>query len=105
MPKQDLVLSVFICVHLRLMVFLLLCLCFLSGCGRYGDFTLPPAPGGDSRLTFAWDALRDPVMARGDGWESGDVLNPSVIRVGDGLVNYYSGFDGHTWHTGRATSP
>jgi predicted GH43/DUF377 family glycosyl hydrolase len=32
------------------------------------------------------------------------VLNPSVVREGATLVNYYSGFDGHTWHTGRATS-
>ena len=43
-------------------------------------------------------------MGRGDGWESGDVLNPSVFRDGAQLVNYYSAFDGRTWHTGRATS-
>jgi predicted GH43/DUF377 family glycosyl hydrolase len=91
------VLSVFICVHLWLI--------FLSGCSRYSDFTLPAAPGGDTTLTFAFDALPDPVLSRGDGWESGDVLNPSVFRDSSGLVNYYSGFDGHTWHTGRAISP
>jgi sucrose-6-phosphate hydrolase SacC (GH32 family) len=75
-----------------------------SGCARYADFTLPPAPGGEPRVTFAFDALPEPVLTRGPGWESGDVLNPSVFRSSGGLVNYYSGFDGHTWHTGRATS-
>lgn len=82
----------------------LLPLLFLSGCGRYADFTLPPAAGGDPGLTFAFDALPGPVLTRGTGWDAGDVLNPSVIRQDGGLVNYYSGFDGHTWHTGRATS-
>jgi predicted GH43/DUF377 family glycosyl hydrolase len=85
-------------------MFLLLSLVLLSGCRRYADFTLPPAPGGDPQLTFAFDALPEPVLSAGEGWEAGDVLNPSVIRVGGGLVNYYSGFDGHTWRTGRATS-
>lgn len=80
-------------------------LCLLSsGCGRYADFTLPWTPGGDSRLTFTFDALPQPVLTRGEGWESGDVLNPSVIREAGGLAMYYSAFDGHTWHTGRTTS-
>jgi predicted GH43/DUF377 family glycosyl hydrolase len=55
-------------------------------------------------MTFAFDAQPEPVLSRGQGWEASDVLNPSVFRVDDALVNYYSGFDGHTWHTGRATS-
>jgi predicted GH43/DUF377 family glycosyl hydrolase len=88
--------SVSICVHLWLI--------FLSGCSRYSDFTLPPIAGGDPNLTFALEASPDPVLTRGDGWESGDVLNPSVIRENGGLVNYYSAFDGRTWHTGRAAS-
>ncbi|HEV8042380.1 MAG TPA: hypothetical protein VGP62_26120, partial [Bryobacteraceae bacterium] len=33
-----------------------------------------------------------------------DVLNPSVIRQGDAYYNFYSGFDGKTWHTGLAVS-
>jgi predicted GH43/DUF377 family glycosyl hydrolase len=76
----------------------------LSGCSHYADFTLPRAAGGDPNLTFAFDPLPEPVLARGEGWDSGDVLNPSVVRDSSGLMNYYSGFDGHTWHTGRATS-
>jgi hypothetical protein len=92
----------FIGVHRRLI--LLFAVAFLSGCAQYADFTLPPAPGGDPQLTFAFDALPDPVLSSGAGWESGDVLNPSVILESGGLVNYYSGFDGHTWHTGRAVS-
>jgi predicted GH43/DUF377 family glycosyl hydrolase len=97
--NQEWGLFVFRRIHLWLMALFL-----LPGCGRYGDFTLPPVPGGDPHLTFAWDARPGPVLARGEGWDGGDVLNPSVLRVADGLVNYYSGFDGHTWHTGRATS-
>ena len=42
-------------------------------------------------------------MARGD-WDSSDVLNPSVIQYQGQLWNYYSGFDGKSWHTGLATS-
>ncbi|HXB75678.1 MAG TPA: hypothetical protein VNY05_46025 [Candidatus Acidoferrales bacterium] len=76
----------------------------LSGCGRYADFTLPRAPGGDTSLTFTLEAQANPVIAPGDGWDSGDVLNPSVVRVPSGLINLYSGFDGHTWHTGLASS-
>jgi predicted GH43/DUF377 family glycosyl hydrolase len=101
--RESFVLSAFIGVHRRPIILLLALTC-LSGCARYADFTLPPAPGGDPRLTFAFDALPEPVLPRGEGWESSDVLNPSVVREGATLVNYYSGFDGHTWHTGRATS-
>ena len=80
----------------------LACLC--CGCGRYADFTLPVLSAGDPALTFTLDARPGPVLTHGEGWESGDVLNPSVVRLGDLLVNYYSAFDGHAWHTGRATS-
>jgi predicted GH43/DUF377 family glycosyl hydrolase len=41
--------------------------------------------------------------ASGD-WDAVDVLNPSVIRQGDNYFNFYSGFDGNTWHTGLAVS-
>src|SRR5208283_2377 len=33
-----------------------------------------------------------------------DVLNPSVIPYQGQLWNYYSGFDGKSWHTGLAIS-
>jgi len=33
-----------------------------------------------------------------------DVLNPTVIRQGEAYYNLFSGFDGHTWHTGLAVS-
>jgi predicted GH43/DUF377 family glycosyl hydrolase len=46
------------------------------------------------------------VLTRGGAgdWDSGDVLNPTVIRQGDAYDNLYSGFDGKTWHTGLAVS-
>ena len=43
-------------------------------------------------------------MDRQPGWESVDVRNPSVVRQGNRLFNFYSGYDGKTWHTGVATS-
>jgi predicted GH43/DUF377 family glycosyl hydrolase len=45
-------------------------------------------------------------MGRGGAgeWDSVDVLNPSVIRQGNTYYNFYSGFDGKTWHTGVAVS-
>jgi predicted GH43/DUF377 family glycosyl hydrolase len=41
--------------------------------------------------------------APGD-WDAVDVLNPSVIRQGDAYYNFFSGYDGKTWHTGLAVS-
>ena len=55
-------------------------------------------------MTFALEAKPNPVLTRAEGWESGDVLNPSVVRWDKVLINLYSGFDGRTWHTGLATS-
>ncbi|MGH9722499.1 MAG: hypothetical protein ACRD8O_19995 [Bryobacteraceae bacterium] len=37
-------------------------------------------------------------------WDSVDVLNPSVVRHEGVLYNFYSGYDGRSWHTGLATS-
>jgi predicted GH43/DUF377 family glycosyl hydrolase len=71
--------------------------CFLSGCARYADFTLPPVPGGDPSLVFRFTAEPNPVLTRG---EYHDALNPSV----DGHTNLYSVFDGRTWHTALATT-
>jgi len=83
---------------------LLACL-FLSACGRYRDFTLPPQPGGPS-ISWHWQARPAPVLTRGAGgeWDAVDVLNPSVIRQGEAYYNLYSGYDGRTWHTGLAVS-
>jgi predicted GH43/DUF377 family glycosyl hydrolase len=41
--------------------------------------------------------------AKGE-WDAGDVLNPSVIWQGDAYYNFFSGYDGETWHTGLAVS-
>ena len=48
----------------------------------------------------------DPVIPRGapGEWDSGDVLNPSLVLRGVLFLNLYSGFDGKTWHTGLAQS-
>lgn len=73
----------------------------LSGCGHYAAFTLPVLPGGDPHLTFELEALPDPVLSPGDAWDSHDALAPAMV---DGHNMLYSGFDGHTWRTGMATS-
>lgn len=77
-----------------------LCL-LLTSCGRYADFTLPllPRTNAEPRITI----LQDPVLTPGT-WDSSDVLNPSVVERNGRLYNFYSGFDGKTWHTGLAES-
>jgi predicted GH43/DUF377 family glycosyl hydrolase len=75
---------------------------FLCSCGKYSDFSLPRLSGGDPKLTFAFDEAPEPVMTRG---EFSDVLNPSVVHDAAGYSNYYSAFDGKSWHTALATSP
>src|SRR5579863_4307382 len=87
-------------------LFAFICCCLLTACGRYSDFTLPTVSGGDPRMTFAFEEWPEPVMPR-EGFS--DVLNPSVVRdapgsSAPGLSNFYSAFDGRTWHTGLATS-
>ncbi|MGO9261332.1 MAG: hypothetical protein ACLQU1_34255 [Bryobacteraceae bacterium] len=74
---------------------------WLSGCGHYAAFTLPVEPGGDPSLSFELEALPQPVLSPGAGWDSHDALNPAMV---DGHNMLYSGFDGHTWRTGMATS-
>lgn len=78
----------------------------LTGCGRYRDFTLPLQPGGAARIRYEWRARPEPVLTRGPAgsWDSGDVLNPSVVRDGEIYRNFYSGYDGKTWRTGEAVS-
>jgi len=72
-----------------------------TACGRYADFTLPTPEATGPRAPFTWDALRNPVLPRGDAT---DVLNPSVVRFHAAYWNLYSEFDGHMWHTAAATS-
>ena len=43
------------------------------------------------------------MLSPGD-WDSSDVLNPSVVRKENQYDNFYSGFDGKSWHTGLAVS-
>jgi predicted GH43/DUF377 family glycosyl hydrolase len=76
-------------------------LLFLTGCGRYADFTLPAPEGTGPRAPFVWEASPDPVLPRGD---LSDVLNPSVVRFHGAYWNLYSEFDGKAWHTAAATS-
>jgi hypothetical protein len=74
----------------------------LSSCGGYSDFKLPAPQAAGPKAPFVWEPLPEPVLTRG---ASVDVLNPSVVRFHDVLWNFYSEFDGKTWHTAAATSP
>jgi predicted GH43/DUF377 family glycosyl hydrolase len=69
-------------------------------CHRYSDFQLPKLEGRASGWPRFSQSL-GPVLRR-DG--SPDVLNPSVVEVNGQLLNFYSEFDGHTWHTALAQS-
>ena len=78
----------------------------LCGCGRYADFTLPPLRGPAAAVAPQWDVRPEPVLrngARGE-WDGVDALNPSVLLRPPGYWNFYSGYDGTTWHTGLARS-
>ncbi len=78
-----------------------------AGCGRYADFTLPPAQGDAVEGAFTWQVTPHPVLERGGAgeWDGVDTLNPSVVLHDGVYLNFYSGYDGKTWHTGLATSP
>ncbi len=77
----------------------------LCGCGHYSDFTLPPPDSAGPHTPFTWAASPEPVLGRGpEAWDSGDVLNPSVVRFHGAYSNLYSGFDGKVWSTGAASS-
>lgn len=73
----------------------------LAGCGRYADFTLPAVSGGDPNMSFTFEAQAGPVLQGGEAEESHDVLNPTMAGT---RTMFYSGYDGHTWRTLRATS-
>lgn len=53
-----------------------------------------------------WSVSPEPLILRGASgeWDAVDVLNPAVVRLGERYLNFYSGFDGKTWHTGLAVS-
>jgi predicted GH43/DUF377 family glycosyl hydrolase len=57
-------------------------------------------------VTWRWEARSQPVVSRGKAgeWDAVDVLNPSVVRQGAAYYNFFSGYDGKTWHTGLAVS-
>jgi predicted GH43/DUF377 family glycosyl hydrolase len=76
----------------------------LAGCGRYGDFTLPVAAGHPPALL--WQPSAAAVLEPGPAgaWDAVDALNPSVVAHAGELWNFYSGYDGKTWHTGLAVS-
>jgi predicted GH43/DUF377 family glycosyl hydrolase len=72
----------------------------LAGCGRYADFTLPTGVNSPAH----WPQLTldpAPVLLRDS---ASDVLNPSVLAWNGQLWNFYSEYDGHTWHTALAQS-
>jgi predicted GH43/DUF377 family glycosyl hydrolase len=73
-------------------------------CGKYANFTLPPPDAAGPKGPFHWEASPEPVISCGNDWDSGDVLNPSVVKFNGEYWNYYSGYDGKTWNTGIATS-
>jgi predicted GH43/DUF377 family glycosyl hydrolase len=77
-----------------------------TGCSNYSEFSLPPPPGAAAVSSFRWKPISAPVLSPGvqGEWDSGDVLNPSVVKHEDLYYNLYSGFDGRAWHTGLATS-
>ena len=78
---------------------LLLAVVLLTGCSRYAEFTLPVLDHGDPSASYSFAAQPEAVLRAEAGWESHDVLNPSVV---EGKLNLYSGFDGKTWRTGLA---
>jgi predicted GH43/DUF377 family glycosyl hydrolase len=88
--------------------FLVLPLAILSaGCGKYADFSLPPLSPAAGDVKLNWAVHPAPVLGRGapGQWDAVDTLNPSIVRHGAVYMNFYSGYDGRTWHTGLATSP
>jgi predicted GH43/DUF377 family glycosyl hydrolase len=75
-------------------------------CGRYADFHLPAPAQNGKPVTYRWTPRAAPVLSHGapGDWDSHDALNPSIVRHAGVYYNFYSGFDGRTWHTGLATS-
>lgn len=73
-----------------------------TGCSRYADFTLPVTKNSNlQERRWTWKAEPNPQITRG---ELTDVLNPVVVDHAGLYWNFYSAFDGKTWHTALATS-
>lgn len=71
------------------------------------DFKLENALGIADNAPFEIiKKYKNPVLERGKSgeWDCADLLNPSVIEIGEKYYNYYSGFDGEKWSTGLAIS-
>ena len=73
-----------------------LLLTLAAGCGRYGDFTLPPPQGSERPVTWAWEDHGGPVLPLGPSgaFDSVDTLNPSIVALQGRLWTFYSGWDG-----------
>jgi predicted GH43/DUF377 family glycosyl hydrolase len=85
-----------------LCIFISASACF-SGCRRYADFTLPPLDQARSaHVQPIFVERSEPVLDRGGAT---DVLNPSVVLHNGRYYNFYSEYDGRTWHSALATSP
>jgi predicted GH43/DUF377 family glycosyl hydrolase len=82
------------------------CALLLSGCSRYASFTLPALPGSPGRVEYEWTVAPGPVLTNGEAgaFDAVDALNPSVVLSDGEYRNFYSGYDGKTWHTGLAVS-
>jgi predicted GH43/DUF377 family glycosyl hydrolase len=91
---------------MRSAICLIALLFVLSGCGNYADFTLPRLEPMSALPQLSWEMLPEPVLSRGPAgtWDAVDALNPSVVRRDGRFYNFYSGYDGATWHTGLAES-
>ena len=78
----------------------------LAGCGKYGEFQLPPASGEGKNVRWVWEPQPAPVLSTGPAgaFDSIDALNPSITKTASGYINLYSGWDGKVWRTGLATS-
>ena len=80
-------------------------LLILAGCDSAGNFRLPPLADGPRAASLEVVGVESaPVLERGaqGEFDSVDVLNPSVVHGDEELLNFYSGFDGKSWHTGIA---
>ena len=79
----------------------------LAGCDEASRFRLPAVEGPVRANALEVVSIASaPVLATGaqGEFDSSDVLNPSVVSGPSGVLwNFYSGFDGKTWHTGLAT--
>lgn len=62
-------------------------------------------PGNSKYELLSETVKKVPIINVGEvGWDSVDVLNPSVIKFNGQYYNYYSGYDGEVWRTGLAIS-